>query len=69
MDEDRLIEMETKLAYQEKLIKELNDVVCEQQQFIDKLEIKTEKLAKLFSQNSQMLSTIDAPANEKPPHY
>ncbi len=69
MDEDRLIEMETKLAYQEKLIKELNDVVCEQQQFIDKLEIKTEKLAKLFSQNSQMLSGVDAPANEKPPHY
>ena len=31
MDEEHLIDIETKLAYLEKVIKDLNDVICEQQ--------------------------------------
>ena len=69
MDEDQLITIETKLAYQEKTIKELNDVVCEQQKALEKLGSDYRKLVKRCDELSQMLSGNDAPANEKPPHY
>ena len=37
MSEERLVEIETKIAFQEQTIKDLNDVLCEQQQEIEKL--------------------------------
>jgi SlyX protein len=37
MNEDRLIEIETKIAYQEQTIKDLNDVIYEQQKEIERL--------------------------------
>jgi len=37
MNEDRLTEIEIKLAYQEKIINDLNDVICDQQKEIEKL--------------------------------
>ncbi|MCP3875171.1 MAG: SlyX family protein [Desulfobacteraceae bacterium] len=69
MSEERFIEIETKLAYQDKTIKELNDVICEQQKEIDKLNTVCQKLTNLIKQHAQMAEGIDAPANEKPPHY
>ncbi len=69
MSEERFIEIETKLAYQDKSIKELNDVICEQQEEIDKLNTICQKLAKLMKEHAQMAERIDAPADEKPPHY
>ena len=69
MDEERFIEMETRFAYQEKAIKELNEVIIEQQKAIDKLEAGFAKLNKDFGQVSQILSGSDGPADEKPPHY
>ena len=67
METDRLIELETKLAFQEKTIKDLNDVVCQQQQTIEKLEKGYRKLAGLLDEHVQ--NTSEGPANEKPPHY
>ncbi len=67
--EERLIETETKFAYQEKLLQELSDVVYDQQQQIDKL---TKKLNDFVSQLNDLTDTIpqsSAPADEKPPHY
>ena len=69
MDKERLTDIETKLAYQEKLIKDLNDVVYEQQKDIDLLKSTCEKLMKLVRENAQAVSLITAPADEKPPHY
>ncbi len=69
MNEERFIEIETKLSYQEKTIKDLNDVICEQQEEIDNLNAICKKLANLIKEHAQMVSGIDAPANEKPPHY
>ncbi|MDC3237389.1 SlyX family protein [bacterium] len=69
MDEERLIDIETKLAYLEKVIKDLNDVVCEQQKEIENLTSTCSKLLKLGNEYTQIISGIDAPANEKPPHY
>lgn len=69
MDEERLIDIETKLAYQEKTIKDLNDVVCEQQKAIETLENGYQKLTRFFNEHVRMNSGIDGPADEKPPHY
>ena len=69
MDEDRLIEIETKLAYQEKIIKDLNEVVCEQQKAVQRLETGYAKLAKLCQEQTRIISGINGPADEKPPHY
>ena len=69
MDDNRFIDMETRFAYQEKTIADLNDVVTEQQKAIENLEAIVEKLTQRFHDLSKALSGIDAPANEQPPHY
>jgi SlyX protein len=69
MNEDRLIEIETKLAFQEQTIKDLNDVIYEQQKEIDRLSSIYDTLMKQGQEFSQSISGNDAPANEKPPHY
>ncbi|HUV08982.1 MAG TPA: SlyX family protein [Spirochaetia bacterium] len=68
MIEDRLVDIEIKLFYQEETIKELNSVVCEQQKQIDQLEL----VCKVFeSQIKDLPEAIGGkpPLNEKPPHY
>ena len=69
MSEERLVKIETKIAFQEKTIKDLNDVLCEQQQEIDRLGSICDALMKRFKELSEFTPEIDAPANEKPPHY
>jgi len=69
MSEERLVKIETKIAFQEKTIKDLNDVLCEQQQEIDRLGSICDALMKRFKELSEFTPGIDAPANEKPPHY
>ena len=69
MNEERLTEIEIKLAYQEKIIKDLNDVICDQQKEIEKLGSICEKLIKIVKENGLTVPIIDAPADEKPPHY
>ncbi len=67
MDE-RLIEIETKVAYQEHTISELNDVIYRQQQQIDQLE----RICKALTDRMQDMaetSTSDKGGYEKPPHY
>jgi SlyX protein len=59
----RLTELEIKLTHQERLLDELNEVVTEQRNVIDRLEKRTVMLEKaLFSMQEE-------PANEAPPHY
>lgn len=69
MGEERLIEIETKIAYQDKTIKDLNDVVYEQQQEIERLASICDLLTKQVRELSEFSLGSDAPANEKPPHY
>lgn len=68
MDDDRLVEVETKLAYQEDTIQQLNDVVCKQQDQIDDLLLKYELLISRVKELD-----VDGPGEalgaEKPPHY
>lgn len=68
MNEQRLVDIESKLAFQEDHLEELNKTVFEQQQKIERLEAICEALAR------QMRSLAEAgnekgAANERPPHY
>ncbi len=69
MSEERLVKIETKIAFQEQNIKDLNDVLYEQQQEIERLNSICDALVKRFKELSEFTPGIDAPANEKPPHY
>jgi len=74
MDEERLISMEIKIAYQEDTITQLNDIVCEQQNQIDALERLTQQLLgrvrDLSDSASQSVNGMSASAaDERPPHY
>ena len=68
MNEQRLIDIETKLAYQEDTVQQLNDVVFAQQKKIDQLELLCQhllvRLKDLSEQQSGNFTFI-----EKPPHY
>ncbi len=68
MNEQRLIDIETKLAYQEDTVQQLNDVVFAQQKKIDQLELLCQhlldRLKDLSEQQSGNVTFI-----EKPPHY
>ncbi len=64
MNEDRLENLEIKISFQEKAIKDLNDVLYDQQKEIDRLTAMVNSLLK----DGANLDT-HGPANEKPPHY
>lgn len=64
MDEDRAIEIETKLAHQEHLLAELNAALTDQQAQIGKLE----HLCRSLVDRVKTLSASGS-ADERPPHY
>ncbi len=67
MNEQRLVDIETKIAYQERTIKELNEVVCQQQNQIDRLNATCKLLANRNKESSETskYNLID----DRPPHY
>ncbi|MDH5522992.1 MAG: SlyX family protein [Desulfobulbaceae bacterium] len=67
MSDERLIDIEIKIAFLEDTIQELNTVVCEQQKQIDRLEATCNFLLKRVKILSE--ATGDNIPNEKPPHY
>ena len=68
MNEERLINIETKVSYQEDLIEELNKTIYQQQQKLDRLEAVCRSLA---GHIESLTAAKDGgmPANERPPHY
>jgi len=68
VDTERLNELEIKLAYQEDTIQQLNDVVCRQQDQIDRL---LEKCSLLNSRTEELAAKLpdDSDGVELPPHY
>jgi SlyX protein len=68
MTEQRFVDLETKLAHQEHLLLELNDVITKQQENIMRLE----ELCDSIIERVRSLGEV-APAgvdvDEKPPHY
>ncbi len=67
MSEDRLVDIEIKLAHQEQTIIELNDVVTEQQVKITELEALCSKLIDRVRTIAD--TATDAPHDDRPPHY
>jgi SlyX protein len=67
-DDDRIISIETKLAYQEDTIQALNDVVCQQDKRIEQLESTCRILIDQLSASDDP-SASDNPQDEVPPHY
>lgn len=68
MKEQRLIDIETKLAFQEDAIQQLHEVICEQQKQIDRLELTCKILLDRVKEMS-LESGSNPAAHEKPPHY
>ncbi|MDD4913437.1 MAG: SlyX family protein [Methylococcales bacterium] len=69
MDENRIIELEIKQAYQEDLIQALNQVVAGQQKQLGKLEETCKLLHDKIKSLVQGGHEQGLPANERPPHY
>ena len=67
MNEDRFTTIETKLAYQEDALEQLNNVITTQQTLLNKLE----KACKYLNQRIDELDPAgqDKPGEEPPPHY
>lgn len=66
--QDDIIDLQTRLAFQDGLLEQLNAVVTEQQRQIDRLEVAVKALkAQLESvQTTQLMRQGDEPP---PPHY
>ena len=63
-EDDRLIKLETDMAYLQDMVRELNDIVTRQQVMMTKLEKQNEALNKRIED----LDT-EARPNRRPPHY
>lgn len=68
MNEQRLTDIETRIAFQEDVLDTLNKLVYQQQQKLDRLE------ALCASLSGQVQTLVEAgnagkPGHEKPPHY
>lgn len=67
--EKRLIELESRLAFQDDTIESLNDAVIRQQQQIERLEIISNTLAERLRGLSDTAGSDQGPEHEVPPHY
>jgi SlyX protein len=64
--ENRVDELEVRIAHQDKIIADLNDVVTSQWKKLELLERQLRRLG----EELEAMDAQDAPAaNQKPPHY
>lgn len=63
--EKRLEELEMRLTYQDKTIADLNDMITAQWKKIEALERQLLRL----DEELRDLDLLEAPPNQKPPHY
>lgn len=66
MIEERLTALEIKFSHQDFLVDELNKMVSDQQQLIDKLIKEIQNLKISMDGNSQSTRTLE---DDVPPHY
>jgi len=70
MSEDRFIDLESRLAHQDQLLDELNEVVTQQQAKIMQLETLCNSLISRVQSIGEAMTDSDSdPSNERPPHY
>lgn len=68
MSDERLIEIETKLAYQEDLLESLNQLVIKQQDRVDMLELVCRRLLDRMKDIKEPGEAVGE-QYEIPPHY
>lgn len=69
MNEERLINIESKITFQEDQLEELNKTVYQQQLKIERLEAICEALSNELRGLAEAGSDGRPAANERPPHY
>lgn len=62
--EHKITELESKIAYLENYVSELNQVVIDQEKMIKRIIAETEMIKKQINEKKENL-----PEGEKPPHY
>jgi SlyX protein len=68
--QDELIELQSKLSFQEQTIFELNEALISQQQQIDALQLQIKLLEDRLAEVEEQASPLTAQGlHEKPPHY
>ena len=67
ISEDQLEDLQTRLAYQEHTLSQLNDVVIGQQAELERLRIVVRDLLQMVG--DERGSASPASVEEKPPHY
>ena len=65
----RIIELESRLAFMDEMVEQLNDAVIHQQQQIERLEVISRTLAERLRGLSETPDSEQNPADEVPPHY
>lgn len=68
MTEDRLIEIETRLAYADDAIQSLSDTVAQQQRRLDQLDQLCRQLVERLKTATETVH-VGGAADEVPPHY
>jgi uncharacterized coiled-coil protein SlyX len=61
---ERFLKLETKAAYQEKLLAELSDVILDRGREIDRLTVRVTALERQYEEGQNL-----SPGHEPPPHY
>jgi SlyX protein len=69
MDESRLADLESTVAFQEKTIEDLSDVICRQQAELDALMAQLEQLVIRLDQAEEGSSEGSHLPIEPPPNY
>lgn len=68
--QDQLIELQTRVAFQEDTLQQLNQVIALQDQDIRELQQQLKLLAKRFDDSLYTQDQVAAkPEEERPPHY
>lgn len=66
---EEIIELQTKLQFQEDALQTLDDVVIRQADVLERLQLKLDELEARQEQWLHEASEAQAPTEEKPPHY
>lgn len=69
MQDERLISIETKIAYQDDTIQQLNEVIIAQQKELEKLQVQLAALEKKVLDLAEIAGEASVPKAERPPHY
>ena len=68
-NDDPMIDLQTRLAHQERAIEDLSDVAAAQAREIERLTGRVAIAERALADMAEALDRAGAPAHQKPPHY